>query len=53
MSILSLSKNDMADLRTAKIIAKRLFVNFDVGKKGVIDQKDCLPMLISVYRSLN
>ena len=42
MSILSLSKNKMADLRTAEIIAKRLFVNFDVGKKEVTDQKRLL-----------
>ena len=32
----------MADLRTAEIIAKRLFVNFDVGKKEVTDQKRLL-----------
>lgn len=43
----------MTDIKTAKIIARRLFDNFDVGKKGDIDQKDCFPMLISVYRSLN
>ena len=29
--------NDMTDIKTAKIIARRLFDNFDVGKKGDIN----------------
>jgi hypothetical protein len=37
----------------AKAVARRLFDNYDKGRKGRLDNVDCVPMIVEAYKSFN
>lgn len=40
-------------MKGAKQVARRIFENFDQGKKGKIDNSDTVPMICESYKTFN
>ena len=43
----------LTDLEGARQVARRLFDTYDKGRKGVITNVDCVPMIVEAYKSFN
>ncbi|EGR34209.1 hypothetical protein IMG5_020730 [Ichthyophthirius multifiliis] len=47
------TQSGLTDLEGAKAVARRLFDNYDKGRKGKLDNVDCVPMIVESYKSFN
>ncbi|EAR87509.3 25 kDa calcium-binding protein (macronuclear) [Tetrahymena thermophila SB210] len=43
----------LTDIEGAKTVARRIFENYDKGRKGRIENTDCVPMITEAYKSFN